>query len=371
MGEVIVKDLGATAYQPTFAAMQAFTDQRVAATIDEIWLTEHLPVFTQGQAGRAEHLLAPGDIPVVQSDRGGQVTYHGPGQITAYLMFDLRRLGIGVRDLVTGIENTMVAVIAHYGIHGAPRPDAPGVYVGADKIGSLGLRVRHARSYHGLSLNVDMDLEPFARINPCGLLGVAATHMAAYAAVQLQDVQVCLVATLLREFGMRLHGDSDVRFKALRIPDRGRGRCARPRRDRPLRPPKRGLTAASVLEGLGLQMTWDPSEAEAWVDECGFAVTSAAGMLPSLMSLRRVRAEIGVRTPLSTVEKLLAPEGAGILIGDAARPRARHGDGGPAEPRAPPRHRDPGARGRRRAVPAQALAGRRAHGWRAPGAPVL
>ncbi len=200
MHPVIITDLGVSLYETVFQDMQAFTAARDDSTSDEIWLTEHHPVFTQGQAGKAEHLLAPGNIPVVQSDRGGQVTYHGPGQITAYLMFDLRRLGLGVRNLVTGIEEAMVDTLAAYDIEAAPRADAPGVYIGDDKIGSLGLRVRRGCSYHGLSLNVDMDLEPFSRINPCGLFGIQVAHMAQFRAVKLQDVQRQLVASLLRQF---------------------------------------------------------------------------------------------------------------------------------------------------------------------------
>ena len=194
--KVVVKDLGRTAYSPIFEAMQTFTQQRDENTIDQIWLTEHEPVYTQGQAGKAEHLLAPGDIPVVQSDRGGQVTYHGPGQITAYLLFDLRRRHLGVRDLVTGIEVAMVNTIALYGINGAPRADAPGVYVEGDKIGSLGLRVRRGCSYHGLSLNVSMDLEPFSRINPCGLFGMEVTDMSHFTSVDLPTVKVQLIDVL-------------------------------------------------------------------------------------------------------------------------------------------------------------------------------
>jgi len=178
---VCVRNLGRTNYLDVFADMQAFTANRDEQTCDELWLTEHDPVFTQGQAGKAEHVLAAGDIPIVQSDRGGQVTYHGPGQITGYLMFDIRRMRIGVRDLVTGIEESMVRTLAAYGIEGAPRADAPGVYVNGHKMGSLGLRVRRGCAYHGLSLNVDMDLEPFARINPCGLQGVAVTQLSAHA----------------------------------------------------------------------------------------------------------------------------------------------------------------------------------------------
>ena len=205
MHPVTIRDLGVSQYETVFHDMQAFTAARDATTPDEIWLTEHHPVFTQGQAGKAEHLLAPGDIPVVQSDRGGQVTYHGPGQITAYLMFDLRRLGLGVRNLVTGIETAMVDTLAAYDIDAAPRADAPGVYIGNDKIGSLGLRVRRGCSYHGLSLNVDMDLEPFSRINPCGLFGIQVAHMAQFGDMKLQDVQRQLVASLLKQFNLEVN----------------------------------------------------------------------------------------------------------------------------------------------------------------------
>jgi len=173
-----VVGLGRTTYQDVFTAMRDFTDQRNGDTPDEIWLTEHEPVFTQGQAGKAEHLLMPGDIPVVQSDRGGQVTYHGPGQLVAYLLFDLRRLQLTVRGLVSGIEQAVTETLADYGIAAAPRPDAPGVYVDGAKIASLGLRVRRGCSYHGLSLNVNMDLEPFSRINPCGLQGMEVVQVA-------------------------------------------------------------------------------------------------------------------------------------------------------------------------------------------------
>lgn len=206
--EVRLRDLGRAAYLPTYTAMQTFTLQRDAHTADEIWLTEHYPVFTQGQAGKAEHVLAPADIPVVQTDRGGQVTFHGPGQITAYLLFDLKRLKLGVRDLVTGIEQAMVSCISRYGIEGSPRADAPGVYVAGNKIGSLGLRVKRGCSYHGLSLNVDMDLEPFSRINPCGLQNIQVTHMAAFAPVQIETVKQELVQILLEVYNLTL-SDSD------------------------------------------------------------------------------------------------------------------------------------------------------------------
>lgn len=179
MARLVVRDLGAdTDYMAVFRAMRAFTDERTSATEDELWLTQHRPVFTQGQAGKAEFLLSPGNIPVVQSDRGGQVTYHGPGQIVGYLMFDLHRLGLGVRGLVSGIENALIALLGGYGIGARARPDAPGVYVGNDKIAALGLRVRRGRSYHGLALNVDMDLAPYAGIVPCGLAGTGVTTLA-------------------------------------------------------------------------------------------------------------------------------------------------------------------------------------------------
>jgi lipoyl(octanoyl) transferase len=201
--EMLVRYLGVTDYAAVFADMKAFTDARDADTVDELWLTEHRPVFTQGQAGKAEHVLAPGDIPVVQSDRGGQVTYHGPGQIVGYLMFDVRRLGISVRDLVTGIETAVVTVLREYGIHGEPRPDAPGVYVDGAKIAALGLRVRRGCAYHGLSLNVDNDLEPFGRINPCGLQGLSVTRMVDLAgAVSLAAVRERLVSALADVYGL-------------------------------------------------------------------------------------------------------------------------------------------------------------------------
>ena len=177
MPALIVRYLGCVDYTTSYQAMRQLTDQRDKNTADEIWFLEHYPVFTQGQAGKAEHLLMPGDIPVVQSDRGGQVTYHGPGQITGYLMVDLKRLGLGVRDLVTLIEASLVATLAHWGIAASARPGAPGVYVSSgEKIGSLGLRVRRGCSYHGLNFNIDMDLEPWDRINPCGL-GVPMTQL--------------------------------------------------------------------------------------------------------------------------------------------------------------------------------------------------
>lgn len=178
MDTLIVRDLGLQAYQPVWQAMRDFTDNRDQTTLDEVWLLQHERVFTQGQAGKAEHVLQAGDIPIVQSDRGGQVTYHGPGQWVAYLLIDIKRRKTGVRDLVTRMENAIVAVLAHYDIAAHPRADAPGVYLDNNaKIAQLGLRVRKGCSFHGLSLNVDMDMEPFQRINPCGYAGMAVTSL--------------------------------------------------------------------------------------------------------------------------------------------------------------------------------------------------
>ncbi|WP_233152913.1 lipoyl(octanoyl) transferase LipB [Motiliproteus sp. MSK22-1] len=170
--ELIVRQLGLQPYMPILAAMQQFTDSRDSDTSDEIWLLEHEPVFTQGQAGKEEHLLAPGDIPVVKVDRGGQVTYHGPGQLIVYLLLNLKRLKIGVRELVTLMEESIVHVMKLYAVEAYPKADAPGVYVKEDKLASLGLRVRRGCSFHGLALNVDMDIAPFQRINPCGYPGL-------------------------------------------------------------------------------------------------------------------------------------------------------------------------------------------------------
>lgn len=174
---LVIRQLGRREYAEVFAEQRAFTDSRGPESPDELWFLQHDPVFTQGQAGKAEHLLMPGGIPVVQSDRGGQVTYHGPGQIVVYLLMDLRRLGYSIRSLVTRIEQSLVDTLAVWGISAAADPNAPGVYVNGAKIASLGLRVRQGCSYHGLSLNVDMDLEPFSRINPCGYQGLRMTQV--------------------------------------------------------------------------------------------------------------------------------------------------------------------------------------------------
>lgn len=180
------RHLGRVEYAPTYAAMRAFTEARTPQTPDEIWLLEHPPVFTQGQAGKAEHVIAPGDIPVVASNRGGQVTYHGPGQLVAYPLLDLHRRGMGIRELVTLLERAMIQTVAAYDIEAFARREAPGIYVestfedgetGMRKLGSIGLRVSRGCSYHGLSLNVAMDLEPFSRINPCGYAGLRMTQV--------------------------------------------------------------------------------------------------------------------------------------------------------------------------------------------------
>jgi lipoyl(octanoyl) transferase len=204
MPPVLVRELGLVPYEPTLAAMRAFTDGREADTPDELWLLQHPPVFTLGQAGRAEHLLATGDIPVIQVDRGGQVTYHGPGQWVLYLLVDIRRRGMGVRALVDLIERSLVQLLAEYGIAALSRPDAPGVYVSGAKIASLGLRVRRGCSYHGLALNVAMDLEPFSRINPCGYAGLAVTSMARLlpgGAPDMEAVGRRLLATVAANLG--------------------------------------------------------------------------------------------------------------------------------------------------------------------------
>jgi len=174
---LIVRHLGEQPWEIISEAMHRFTDSRTANSADEIWLVEHPAVFTQGQAGKAEHLLAPGNIPVMQSDRGGQVTYHGPGQQIMYVLMDIRRRKIGVRELVTALENTVIATLAEEGLQAYARADAPGVYIAEQKICSLGLRIRHGCSFHGLALNVNMDLSPFTRINPCGYADLTMTQL--------------------------------------------------------------------------------------------------------------------------------------------------------------------------------------------------
>ena len=183
--QLVVRQLGRREYLPVLEQMRRFTSERGGQTPDELWLVEHPPVYTQGQAGRAEHLLNPGDIPVISTERGGQVTYHGPGQLVAYPLLDLRRLHLGVRDLVTLLENTVVALLNNYGIDASAKREAPGVYVKRPdeqqynrKIASLGLRVRRGCSFHGVAINIDMDLAPFLQINPCGYAGLQMTRIA-------------------------------------------------------------------------------------------------------------------------------------------------------------------------------------------------
>lgn len=189
----IIKRLGRVAYEPTFAAMQAFTAERTAETPDELWIVEHPPVYTLGQAGKPEHILRDIGIPLVKIDRGGQVTYHGPGQVVVYLLLDLHRLGIKVRELVNAIEQAVIDLLAEQGVTAERRDGAPGVYVGEAKIAALGLRIRNGCSYHGVSLNVDMDLSPFAAINPCGYAGLQV--------VQTRDLNIPLTP---HEAGERL-----------------------------------------------------------------------------------------------------------------------------------------------------------------------
>jgi lipoyl(octanoyl) transferase len=174
----VARHLGRVDYEPTWRAMQRFTDARRADTADEIWFLEHPPVFTLGVNASRAHLLAPGDIPVVQIDRGGQVTYHGPGQLVVYPLIDLKRAGLGIRAFVTALERAVIGLAAAYGISAAGRRSAPGVYVGERKLASIGVRVRRGGAYHGLALNVAMDLEPFGRINPCGYAGLEMTQLA-------------------------------------------------------------------------------------------------------------------------------------------------------------------------------------------------
>lgn len=197
-----VRLLGTQPYEPVWQAMRALTDQRQADTPDELWLLQHAPVFTQGQAGKAEHVLAPGSIPVVQVDRGGQVTYHGPGQLMGYLLLDVARRQMGVRALVSAIEIYLVDLLAQWGIEANARPDAPGVYVQGRKVASLGLRIRRGCSLHGFALNVDMDLEPFSRINPCGYAGMQMCQVSGFRPdLSFDAVQAQVLATLPAHLG--------------------------------------------------------------------------------------------------------------------------------------------------------------------------
>lgn len=203
--QIIVRQLGRQIYQPVWQAMQQFTQQRNNETLDELWLVEHDPVFTQGQAGKAEHILMPSHIPVVQVDRGGQVTYHGPGQLVIYCLIDLKRKNLGVRQLVSAIENSVVNLLQQYQILSAPRSDAPGVYVANKKICSLGLKIKKGCSFHGLALNVDMDLSPFTQINPCGYADMQVTQLADIINVndvkKIDEVGVDLVTMMMACLG--------------------------------------------------------------------------------------------------------------------------------------------------------------------------
>jgi lipoyl(octanoyl) transferase len=197
-----VRRLGRRPYEPVWKAMSSFTDNRTEETVDELWLLEHDPVFTLGQAGKMEHVLAPGDIPVVPVDRGGQVTYHGPGQIVAYPLIDLRRVGVGVRELVNKIEQALIDTMAHWNIGAERIEGAPGVYVNGAKVAALGLRVRRGCSFHGLAFNVNMDLEPYHRINPCGYKGLEVTQVLDLGGPsRLADVENVLVEQFCRQFG--------------------------------------------------------------------------------------------------------------------------------------------------------------------------
>jgi lipoyl(octanoyl) transferase len=197
-----IRRLGRQPYKATWPAMSAFTDARDGGTADELWLLEHDPVFTLGQAGKMEHVLAPGQIPVVPVDRGGQVTYHGPGQIVGYPLIDLRRAGVGVRELVSRIEQAIIDTLAHWQIGAERLAGAPGVYVEGAKVAALGLRVRRGCSFHGLAFNVAMDLEPFQRINPCGYKGLAVTQMVDLGGPShLATVEDVLIGEFCRQFG--------------------------------------------------------------------------------------------------------------------------------------------------------------------------
>ena len=200
---IIVRSLGRQAYEPLWRRMQTFTDERQPDTADELWFCEHPSVFTLGLNARREHLLAPGDIPVVQVDRGGQVTYHGPGQLMIYPLIDIRRARLGVRDLVTGLEQSVVDLVAEFGIRAAARPEAPGVYVEGRKIASVGLRIRRGASFHGMALNIDVDLEPFSRINPCGFRDLEVTDLRALGiTASPEDIESRVCELLLGRLGL-------------------------------------------------------------------------------------------------------------------------------------------------------------------------
>lgn len=206
-----VRELGRQPYEPVWRAMQRFTDARGEDTADEIWLVEHEPVFTLGQAGKPEHVLAAGDIPVVHVDRGGQVTYHGPGQIVAYPLFDLKRMKVGVREYVCRIEQAIIDTMAEWNIQAQRREGAPGVYVAGAKVAALGIRVRRGCTFHGLAFNIAMDLEPFHRINPCGYQGLQVVSLADLGGPSgMATVKPVLLASLAEQFGLQLHAESGL-----------------------------------------------------------------------------------------------------------------------------------------------------------------
>jgi lipoyl(octanoyl) transferase len=211
----LIRHLGLAPYEPTWRAMQRFTDQRNDSTPDEIWFVEHSPVFTLGLNASREHLLAPGDIPVVQADRGGQVTYHGPGQLVIYPLIDLQRLGLGVRALVVALENAIIAYVAGYGINASGSRQAPGVYVDGAKLASIGLRIRRGSSYHGIALNVALDPEPFERINVCGHRGLAVTRLVDLGVgADVDSVAQELTPYLLRHLGFETN-DIQPAYRAI------------------------------------------------------------------------------------------------------------------------------------------------------------
>jgi len=201
MSNIVIKEINESNYHNIWQKMMDFTQNREVFTPDELWLVEHSPVFTQGQAGKAEHVLNPGDIPVVQTDRGGQVTYHGPGQLVAYPLINLRRAKIGIKQYVDILQLTTIQLLANYGITAETRADAPGVYVDDAKICSIGLRVKRGCSYHGLALNVDMDLEPFSRINPCGFHKLKMTQIKNFVNdISFDDVKEKITKYLIQKF---------------------------------------------------------------------------------------------------------------------------------------------------------------------------
>ena len=207
----LVRELGRQPYEPVWRAMQRFTDARGEATPDEIWLVEHDPVFTLGQAGKPEHVLAAGDIPVIHVDRGGQVTYHGPGQIVAYPLFDLKRMKVGVREYVQRIEQSVIDTAAEWNIHAERKEGAPGVYVAGAKVAALGIRVRRGCTFHGLAFNIAMDLEPWHRINPCGYQGLQVTTLADLGGPSGMDaVKPVLLASLAKQFELELNAAAEL-----------------------------------------------------------------------------------------------------------------------------------------------------------------